>query len=103
MEQSSSSGTSCHSASQEISFMEPEGSLPCLQDLAPGPYNEPYLSSPQLQSYFRKTHATIILTSTFNSSKRSLSFRLSDQNFVRTSFFFHVFRSTRVKRSHVFR
>jgi hypothetical protein len=71
------------SASQEIPrLLLPEGSLPCLQEPATGPYPEPDESSPQLPLYFSKTHSNIILSSMSMFSEWSLPISFSDQNFV---------------------
>jgi hypothetical protein len=54
MEQSPSWETNTHPAIQEIPppFMEPEGSLPCSQQPATGPYFHTDPSSPQLPTLF---------------------------------------------------
>jgi hypothetical protein len=54
MEKSPSWETNSHSTSQEIPrlLMEPEGSLPCSQQPATGPYPEPHVSSPHLSNQF---------------------------------------------------
>ena len=66
-------------------FMELEGSLPRLQELATCPYSEPYESTPRLPSHILKIHINIILSSTPGSSKWSLSLRFPHQNPVYTS------------------
>jgi hypothetical protein len=70
-------------------FIEPEGSLPCSQQLGAGPYSEPDAPGPQL-SYFPKIHSNIILLPTSRSSKWSLSFKFSDQILAFTS---HLYRA----------
>jgi len=61
--------------------MEPEGSLPRKQFLATCPHPEPDQSSPYPppQSHFLKIQFNIILQSTSESSKWSLSFRFPHQ------------------------
>jgi len=44
--------------------MEPEDSLPCLQEPASGPYLKPHAPSPHLLTLFLKIHSNIIFTST---------------------------------------
>jgi len=80
MEQNPSLEASSHSASQGILciFMEPEGSLPCLQE-------------PATPSHcFLKTHSNIILPFIPRTSEWSLPFRFSDQNVVCISHLSHA-------------
>jgi hypothetical protein len=65
--------------------MEPEGSLPHLQQAATCPYPEPAQSSPCLPSHFLKIHFNIILPSVPGSPKWSPSLRSPYQNPVCTS------------------
>jgi len=71
-------------------FMEAEGSLPRLQMLATCPYPEPYKSKPCPPSQFLKTQLNIILPSTPESSKWSLSFRFPHQSPVCKSLLPHT-------------
>jgi len=71
-------------------FMEPEGSLPCSQQIASCPILSqinPFHNFP-LCSY--KIHSNIVLSSTSRSSEWSLPFGYSDQNFVSVSQLIHV-------------
>jgi len=56
-------------------FMEPEGSLPRLQEPTTYPYYEPYQSTPRLPSHILKIQTNIILSSTPGSPQWSLSLR----------------------------
>ena len=65
--------------------MEPEGSLSYSKQLATCPYPEPDQSSSCPLSHFLKIHLNIILPSTPESSKWSLSLIFPHQNLVYTS------------------
>ena len=70
--------------------MEPDGSLPPLQEPATCPYPEPDKSSACPTAHFLKMHLNIILSSKPGSSKWSLSLRFPHQNPVGTSFLPHA-------------
>ena len=65
-------------------FMEPEGSLPHLQQLANCPYPQPDQSSSWPPSHFLKIHLNTILPSMPGSSKWYLPLRFPHQNTVYT-------------------
>jgi hypothetical protein len=67
---------------QSPPFMAPEGSSPCSQEPAAGPCPKPDESNPHFKHYFPKIHFNIILPCTPRSSEWSLSFGLSNTNFV---------------------
>ena len=60
--------------------MEPEGSLPRLQEPTTCPYYEPYESTPRLPSHILKILINIIPSSTPGSSKWSLTLSFRHQN-----------------------
>jgi len=62
--------------------MEPQGSLPCSEEPATGPYTEPDSSTPQLSIHFFRINSNAILQSTPRSSKWSLTFSFPEQNYV---------------------
>jgi hypothetical protein len=68
--------------------MKPGGSLPFLQESATGPCPKPQESNPH-PPYFSKIHFNTVLPSTSKSSKRSVPFRLPNQNFIRISHLTH--------------
>jgi len=63
--------------------MEPEISLPSLQETVTGTYHEPDESSPHLPIYFPNINFNIIFPSTPMSSKWSLTFKFFNQNIIR--------------------
>lgn len=63
-------------------FMEPEGSVPCLQDPTTSTFPEPNESNPHHSLCFSKFYFNVILSSVLRSCKWSLPFRLLNQNFV---------------------
>jgi hypothetical protein len=65
--------------------MEPEGSLPCSQNPATGPYPEPAESSSPHRSLLSKVHLNVILSPTLRSSQWSCPFGPPNQNPVNTS------------------
>jgi len=70
--------------------MEPEGSLPYLQQPATGPYPEPDTPAHIFPPYFSDIYSNSILPSTIMSSAWSLSFRSTDQNIIRISHLSHA-------------
>jgi hypothetical protein len=64
---------------------EPEGSSPHSQQIATGPYFEPFESNRRPPPNLPKIHSDPILPSTLWSSEWSLSFGLSHQNLVHFS------------------
>jgi len=69
-----------HKAVLSLSLCSVENVTFCMP--ATGPCSEPDESNPQLPAYCPKIHSNIILPSMHRSSKRSLPFRFSNQNFV---------------------
>jgi hypothetical protein len=69
--------------------MEPENSLPCSQEPATGTYPEPNKFNQQPVMLF-KTNFNLILLSMPRSPRRSLSFRVSNQNLVCMSVLSHA-------------
>jgi len=65
--------------------MKPEGSLPCSQQHAIGPYPKPDESCPHFSPYFSKIRCNIISPSTRSSSEWSPGFSFTDQNLVSIS------------------
>jgi hypothetical protein len=65
--------------------MEPEGLLLCSQEPATCPYPEPEESIPHPAPCFRNINFNIVLPYTPRTSKWSLPFKHSNQNFVRIS------------------
>jgi hypothetical protein len=70
--------------------MKPVGSLPCSQCPISGPCPKPDKSSPQLSTLFPKIHSYSVLSSMPWSSKWSLPFKFSNQNFLWISYFSHA-------------
>jgi len=64
------------------SFMEPEGSLPCLKQSATGQYHERDKYNHTFPPYFHKFYCIIILAHMPRSLEWSLPFRSSDLNFI---------------------
>jgi hypothetical protein len=67
-----------HSACQKYLavFMEPEGSSPCSQKFAIGPYPEPAKSNLSIDPYLPKVHLNVILPPTPRSSQWYLTSRI---------------------------
>jgi hypothetical protein len=78
MEQSLSWDANIHSPNQEITrlLMETEGTIPCWEELATGPYPEPDAPTLNLPTLF----SNIILPSIPRFSEWPLVFRFSNQN-----------------------
>jgi len=70
--------------------MKPEGSLPCSQQSATGPYPEPDASNSQLSTLLPNTHCNTILPSKPRSSEWCFPFRSSDKKFVCISHSYHA-------------
>jgi hypothetical protein len=69
---------------EQIFFTEPEGSLPCLQKPASGPYPEPAESSSPIYPYLPKVHLNVILPPMTRPSQWSLTFGPQPQNLLNT-------------------
>jgi hypothetical protein len=69
---------------------ESKGSSPCLQGQATGPYPEPTESTSAHSANLPKIHSDLILPSTSQSAKWSLSFQLSHKNLVCSSILLHA-------------
>jgi len=70
--------------------MEHEGSFPCPQGPATGPYIDPDATSPHPASFSPKIYSTIIFPSTPRSSKCSLPFRSPNRNILCIYHFSHA-------------
>jgi len=71
------------------SFYGTDGSLPCSQEPAAGPYPHMHLVH-TFPPCFPKIHSNIVLPSTPVSSKLSISFRFSDPNYASISQIYHA-------------
>jgi hypothetical protein len=60
--------------------MESEGSLPCSQQPATGPYSDPDPSSLHISPYFPKIRSNIIFQCMPRTSGLSLPLRFADEN-----------------------
>jgi hypothetical protein len=79
-----------HQSANSLLFTEPEGHLPCSEELSTCSYHHPNQSRPQVSPYFSHTNFHITLPCTFTSPTWALPFMCSNYNFVNMSYYSHA-------------